>query len=58
MEIIAHKENSAILCDKWLDENDLSGLSVQQNDGNDESDATLITTTEELSTFSWEVNRS
>ena len=49
MAIIAHKEKSDILCDEWLDENDvgLSGLSVQQNDGNDESDTTPIITIED-----------
>ena len=46
MAIIALKEISAILCAEWLDEidADLSGLSVQQNDGNDESDTTPIIT--------------
>ena len=50
MAIIEHKENSDILCAEKLDEDDadLSGLSVQQNDGNDESDTTPIITTEPI----------
>ena len=46
MAIIAHKENFDIFCAERLDENDvdLSGLSVQQNDGNGESDTKLILT--------------
>ena len=50
-------ENSDILCAEWLDENDvdLSGLSVQQNDGNDESDNTRIITIKELLIFQWKM---
>ena len=56
MVIIAHKENSANLCDEWLDEDDvdLSGLSVQLNDGNDESDIMPII----IFDFPWEDDRS
>ena len=45
---------------EWLDEDDvdLSGLSVQQNGENDESDTTPTITTEELLTFPWEDDRS
>ena len=41
MAVIAHKENSEILC---ADEDyvDLCDLSVQKNDGNDESDTKII----------------
>ena len=35
----------------------MSGLSVQENDGNDESNM-LIVTIEELLTFPWEIGRS
>ena len=58
MAIIAYKENSGILCAEWLDENDvdLSGLSVQNNDGNDEFDTTPIIITE-LLIFPWEDDR-
>ena len=60
MATIAHKENSDILCAEWLDENDadLPGLSVQQNDGNYESDTTPIITKEEFLTFPWVDDRS
>ena len=44
MAIVAPKENSDILHAEWIDEDyvNLSGLSVQQNDGNDESDTNPI----------------
>ena len=64
MAIFAHKENSDILCAELLHENgvDFSGLSVQQNDGSDESDTTLIITsnsrTKSRWIFPWEDGRS
>ena len=59
MAIIAHMEQSGILWAEWLDEDDveLSGLLVQQNDGNDESDTMPIVTIEEHA-FPWEDDRS
>ena len=55
MAIIAHKENVDILCDEWLNENDveLSGLSVQQKDENDESVTMPIITTFDFPVGSW-----
>ena len=56
MAIIEHKEHSDILSAEWLDEDDadLSDLSFQQIDGNDESITMPIVTIEEYLTFLWE----
>ena len=55
MAIIAHKEHSDILLAEWLDEDDvdLTGLSVQRDNGNDESDTMPIVRIEEHLNFPW-----
>ena len=62
MAVIEPKGNSGIFFCEWLDEGyvDLPGLSVQQKNGNDESDPIMIPiiTLEELLTFPREDDRS